>query len=107
MNKFVALALTAALLGSALAQPAMAQQQRFGVFFGDEPRDFFPERIMCLTDLQIRTTVASLGYTNIFLNVPNKKHIQVRATRDGWVYLLDFNFCTGQIDGSQELRRAN
>ena len=89
--------------------PAQAQAPGFGVFLGDDERDFFgdyPERITCLTDRQIRDDIAGRGYTNIALNVANRDRIEVRATRDGWVYLLDFNFCSGSILGRTQLRPA-
>jgi hypothetical protein len=111
MSKIVAALITAALMLTAM--PA-AQAQSFGIFFGDEPSDFFgeddddifrrPERILCMTDRQIRNAVADMGYGNIALNAPNEKNIQVRATRDGATYLLDFNFCSGEVEGRQRLR---
>ena len=110
MHRIVTAVLAAMLLSSA-ALPVQAQS--FGIFFGDERSDFFddersdvPERIMCLTDRQIRNAVADLGYANIALNVANEKHIQVRASKGGNFYLLDFNFCTGQIEGRTRLRGA-
>ncbi|WP_332690868.1 hypothetical protein [Devosia sp.] len=106
MIRFIAIALTALLLGAGAAMPAQAQSFGFGIFFGDEASDFYPERITCMTDRQIRDAVAARGYTNIYLNVAMEKNIQVRATRDGWVYLLDFNFCSGRIEGRQQLRPA-
>jgi hypothetical protein len=106
MTRFAAVLMAAMILASGLAAPAQAQ--KFGIFFGDEPSDFFaPERIICLSDRQIRETVAGLGYSNIALNVPNDSHIQVRASKGGWVYLLDFNYCSGRIEGRQRLRAAN
>lgn len=106
MNRFAAAAVLATSLGLAAIVPAQAQQLNFGIFFGDERSDFFPERITCLSDYQIRQAVAARGYTNIYLNVAMDKHIQVRATRDGWVYLLDFNYCSGRIEGRERLRPA-
>jgi hypothetical protein len=106
MRRSIAIALTALLLGAGVAMPVQAQSFGFGIFFGDEESDFYPERITCMTDRQIRDAVSARGYTNIALNVPMKKNIQVRATRDGWVYLLDFNFCSGRIEGRERLRPA-
>jgi hypothetical protein len=86
---------------------APAQAQNFGIFFGDEPSDLFPRapgRAICMTDRQIRDAVASEGFDNIALNAPNEDHVQVRATRDGAVYLLDFNACTGRIEEIRRLR---
>lgn len=100
------IAMTALLMGLGIALPAQAQAPGFGVFFGDEESDFYPERITCLTDYQIREDIAARGYTDISLNVPNDKHVQVRATRDGVVYLLDYNFCSGRIVDRMELRPA-
>ncbi|KRA42571.1 hypothetical protein [Devosia sp. Root635] len=106
MTRSIAIALTTLLLAAGLAVPAQAQSFRFGIFFGDEASDFYPERITCLSNYQIRQAVADRGYTNIYLNVPMEKHIEVRATRDGWVYLLDFNYCTGRIEDRTQLRPA-
>lgn len=110
MTKFAAVLLAALLIGAGATAPAQSQSLNFGIFFGDERSDFYPdnpEPFLCMTDRQIRDTVASRGYADIALNVPNEKHIQVRASRDGWVYLLDFNYCTGEIEGRQRLRAAN
>ena len=106
MSKFAMIAITAMLFAAGAAMPAQAQAPGFGIFFGDEEDDFFPERITCLTDRQIRDEIAARGYTDIALNVPNDKHIEVRATRDGWVYLLDFNFCSARIVDRVLLRPA-
>ncbi len=96
-----------------VAMPAQAQGpgMAFGLFFGsgddDDRDDFYPERAMCLTDYQIRKSVAAQGYSNIYLNVPNNKRIQVRATKGDWVYLLRFNYCTDRIESRERLRPAN
>ena len=103
MRKLAAIVIASAGL---LVQPAAAQNLNFGIFFGDERSDFLPERITCLNDYQVRQAVAARGYDNIALNVEMDKHIQVRATRDGWVWLLDFNICTGRIEGRERLRPA-
>ena len=95
-------------LGSA-ASPAMAQSPGFGFGEGfDEDDDdfFFPDRIICMSDRQIRQSIADRGYTQVSLNVPHNKRIQVRATRDGTVYLIKFNYCTGRIENRDALRRA-
>lgn len=101
-NIFVAAMLSALAL---VPMPAAAQVS-FGFHFGDEPRDFYPQLPMCLTDHQIREAIARRGYTSIALNVPNEKRIQVRATQDGWVYLIDFDFCADRIRGQKALRPA-
>lgn len=110
MNKRIAIALTTLWLGAVAAVPAQAQPPGFGVSHDDDGFfDFFPdypERITCLTDYQVRQTVRDYGFTDIYLNVMNDKHVEVRATRDGWVYLLDFNYCTGRIEDGYKLRPA-
>lgn len=106
MTRFIATVLTVLLLGSGAAIPAQAQSFSFGIFFGDEESDFYPERVTCMSSYQVRQAVADRSYTNIYLNVMNDKHVQVRATRDGWVYLLDFNYCTGRIEDRTRLRPA-
>ena len=104
MKRLAAAVMVAMALGAGLAGPAQAQ--RFGLFFGDERSDFFPQRISCLNDHQIREAVAQLGYHDIYLNVPNQKHIEVRATKGNWVYLLDFNYCSAQVESRTRLRPA-
>jgi hypothetical protein len=106
LTKSFAIAVMAVLLGATSVAPVHAQSTSFGIFFGDEEADFFPHRLTCMGDHQIRQAVAGRGYTNIYLNVMNDGHVEVRATRDGWVYLLDFNYCTGRIEGRQKLRPA-
>lgn len=59
-----------------------------------------------LTDYAIRKAVKAKGYSNIYLNVRNERRIQVRASRDGWVYLLNVNTCTGSIVDRERLRRG-
>ena len=99
--------LVAAMLSAlALAPMPASAQVSFGFHFGDEPRDFYPQLPVCLTDRQIREAIAQRGYSDISLNVPNEKRIQVRATQDGWVYLIDFDFCADRIRGQQALRPA-
>jgi hypothetical protein len=106
LTKSIFIAVAALLLGATVAAPVHAQSVGFGIFYGDEESDFFPERITCMGDYQIRQAVAGRGYTNIYLNVMNDGHVEVRATRDGWVYLLDFNYCSGRIEGRRQLRPA-
>ncbi|MDB5527257.1 MAG: hypothetical protein JWR51_360 [Devosia sp.] len=99
----------AALLGLGAMAPAMAQSPGFGFGpgFDNRPGDEFdPPLPMCMTDNQIRQTIAQYGYSHISLNVPNHKRIQVRATLDGTVYLIKFNYCTGRIEDRDALRRA-
>jgi len=103
VKRFIA---AAALAGLALFPSAASAQVSFGFHFGDEPRDFAPRLPMCLTDRQIRDAITHRGYTNILLNVPNGRKIQVRATQDGWVYLIDFDFCGNDIRGVKPLRPA-
>ncbi|SEQ38940.1 hypothetical protein SAMN05428969_2877 [Devosia sp. YR412] len=107
MSRFAMIAATTLLLATAM--PASAQAPGFGVLFGDEESDFFPdypERITCMTERQVRDEVAAMGYSDISLNVAMEKHIQVRASREGTVYLIDFNFCTGRVVNTMPLRRA-
>lgn len=103
MSKLAALGL-AAVLGLSAVSSVSAQGLSFGFFFGDEKRDLHPPLAMCLTDSQIRRAIAARGYADIRLNVPNEKRIQVRASRDGGVYLIDFDFCSDRIRGIQQLR---
>lgn len=92
----------------ALPAPVMAQggSINFGFFFGDQRSDFSPRRASCFTNSEIRQAIANRGYTNIALNVPNDGRIEVRATWEGWVYLLDFDYCRDRIIGARQLRPA-
>lgn len=92
-------------MGAALSAPANAQFG-FGFGFGDRAGEVYPQRALCLTDRQIREAIARRGYGNIALNVPNDRRIQVRAVRDGWVYLIDFDFCADRVRGVKALRPA-
>ena len=103
MIRFATALMATMMIGAATTAPAQAQG--FGFFFGDGPSNFFQQRT-CLTDHQIRDAIANKGYSNIYLNVPNARHIQVRATKGAWVYLLDFNYCSARIEGRQKLRPA-
>lgn len=107
MSRLTLSILTALLLGGLVAAPAQGQEPGFGVYIDEDEADFFPQRITCMTDRQIREDIAARGYTNIALNVPNDKRVEVRATRDGWVYLIDFNFCSGSILNRMQLRPAS
>lgn len=106
----VAAMMVALALGAA-APAATAQTFNFGFGIGqgfdDEDDGFFgpPQLAMCLTDSQIRRSIANRGYSQIALNIPNNKRVQVRATKGGTVYLLKFNFCTDRIEDRTALRR--
>jgi hypothetical protein len=89
------------------ATPALAQAPGFGVYFGSsQENDWkrYPQLPMCLTDHQIREAIARRGFDNISLNVPDERRVQVRASRDGAVYLIDFDFCADRIRGAQQIR---
>ena len=99
--------LLASAMTIALVMPSIAQSGfSFGFHFGDEKSDFYPQLPICLTDSQIRRSIAERGYTDISLNVPNERRIQVRATQDGWVYLIDFDYCADRVRGRQAIRPA-
>jgi len=89
-----ALALAAGTMPSMAAGPAA-----FGW-----PRMQMP--VICQTDYQIRQRIAAEGFTNIYLNAPIGRHIQVRATQGSWVYLIDYNFCRPEIVSIKPFRKA-
>jgi hypothetical protein len=96
MNLFTLKAAALAIaLGASIIATVPAQA------FGFDDDDFFP---ICMTDYQIRNAIEDEGYTHIFLNVVDEDgDVQVKATKDGIVYLLDFDSCAGQIDDEEEL----
>lgn len=90
-----------------LSAPASAQVGLgFDFRFGDRATSGYPQRALCLTDRQIREAIAQRGYTNIALNVSNERRIQVRGVKDGWVQLIDFDFCSDRVRGVTMLRPA-
>lgn len=107
-HKAVRAAVMALALG-AVALPALpAQAQSFSFEFGTGGNSWggrhHRPHMSCLTDYQVRQRVAQYGYRNIRLNVANGEYIQVKATRGSRTYLLDFNRCTGRIEGATRLR---
>ncbi len=105
VSRFLVVGAVAAL--AALPLPAQAQGTlKFGIIFGDEQADFYPRRAICLTNHQMRESMAARGYTDIALNVPNDGRIEIRASWDGWVYLIDFDYCRDRIVGVRQLRPA-
>ncbi|HVW93308.1 MAG TPA: hypothetical protein VHB74_11960 [Devosia sp.] len=55
--------------------------------------------LMCQTDYQIRQIFAAKGYTHITLSAPLESVIRVRASKGNRLYLIDYNYCLGRIDG--------
>ena len=98
--------LKAAVVGVMLAAsaiPAAAAPPMVGLDFGKHRW-----RTICieLTDHRIRQVMAERGFTNIYLNSRIKREIQVKATMDGWVYLMEVSVCTGEILETRQLRPA-
>ena len=75
-----------------------------GLFHRHSDGSYTIDPLLCMTDYQVRQAVAARGFTHIFLNAPIETQIQVKATRGGAVYLIDFDRCAGQIDGIERLR---
>ena len=76
-----------------------------GGFYGGDGGHRHRPNMSCLTDYQTRQRIAQYGYRNIYLNVANGEYIQARASRGSRTYLIDFNRCTGRIEGTTRLRR--
>lgn len=92
----------AALAAAATVSPASAQlfhRNREGGGLSFDP-------LMCQTDYQIRQTFAAQGYTHITLSAPVQSVIRVRASKGNRLYLIDYNYCLGQIDGVTPLAAA-
>jgi hypothetical protein len=112
MHKFAAAVLAGTLALGAVAIPAttaQAQNFGFGLMFGDQRSDFFEKNrryqfCLPMTDGQVRTAIANQGFTDISLNVMNDDHVTVRASQGGATYLLDYNYCLGEIVGAQRIR---
>jgi hypothetical protein len=102
----------AALGGAALtAMPAQAASS-FSFGFGFGPGPFvhpYPYMrpypgMYCMTDWQVRNALARAGYSSIRLYAAQGRLIRARAVRGSWVYLIDFNRCSGYIVGVTRLR---
>jgi hypothetical protein len=63
--------------------------------------------LLCQTDYQVRQSIVADGFSNVALNAPIEDHVQARGTKGKWVYLIDFNRCSGGIEGVQRLRPAS
>jgi hypothetical protein len=99
--------LRGALVGVALIAGPPAFAQAPGLFTGDDDYDDFfdfPGFCVEITDRQVRNAVSAQGFTNIYLNARHDRAVQVRATRDRTVYLLQVSTCTGSILYGQPLR---
>jgi hypothetical protein len=102
-----ALLLTTVLAASSgVAQPVLAQAFQFNFGFGSGEFYDGPGRLCLSGNASIRRAIARQGYKNIYLNVENDGHIQARATKGRWVYILDVNSCSGRILSRQRLRPA-
>lgn len=88
--------------GTATAQPFSAFGLQFNWEDTYEPRG--PELGICMIDRQIREAIAARGYSDIALNVRGDRRIEVRATQDGRVFLLEFDFCNNTIIERRVLR---
>jgi hypothetical protein len=60
----------------------------------------------CMSERQIRNAFRDDGYRDIRLNIPRGRHIEVTASKNGWVYLIEYNFCSGRIIDRERLRRS-
>jgi hypothetical protein len=101
-------ALTLGLGGLASATPVLAQGFEFNFGFGGDGggKAFQPRRFCVLTDRGLRDAIEDQGYDDVFLNVPIERHVQARATRGDWVYLLKVDICNGDIVDRERLRRS-
>lgn len=98
-NNMTSIALKSAVLAIALGAAALTAapaQAGFGYF------DDFDE--ICMTDYQIRNAIEAEGFENVYLNVSDEDgDIQVKASMDGTVYLIDFDSCANEITDVEEL----
>ena len=96
-------AVAAIALGFMLAAPLVrAQTPGDYDFFEDEIDDFQP----CQSDYRVRKVMADMGYTNVKLNAPMGSTYQVKAVKNGQLWLLRYNTCTRDIMRSQRLNSS-
>jgi len=60
--------------------------------------------LLCFNDHQVRQAVAAQGFSNIYLNAAIESHQQVKASRNGRTYRIDFDICRGGIVSVTPLR---
>jgi hypothetical protein len=95
---------TAALMLAGGATRAAAQVPMFiGPPF-EHSRHHFRFPMICDTDYELRQQLARSGFTHIYLNAPTGRTIQARATRGRWVYLIEMDYCSGEILSVDPLR---
>ncbi len=99
-------AMKAAIVGLLLAAgsgPTLAAPPMFGFDFRS---GHWRQICIELTDHRLRQVIADKGYTNIYLNQANDHRIRIRATRDGWQWLLEVSTCTGNVLEKEKWRPA-
>jgi|GEM_PF-895374 len=104
-----ALALATALAASAFATAPAQARDPLGLHFRLENGALVTRGFPCVesTDYQVRRQVARRGYTNVYLGGQiGNNSVQVRATKDGWVYLMTYNRCSNEIGDYRRLRAA-
>ena len=86
--------------------PGMSMGMGMGMGMGT---GLYPHRfnsLFCYSDYQVRQALKYRGFSHIYLNAAMGRFIQARATRGNWVYLIEFNRCSGHIVDLRRLRRA-
>jgi hypothetical protein len=68
-------------------------------YYDDDIDDFKP----CMSDYRVRQKFADMGYTNVKLNQPMGSFYQVKAVKNGAVWLIRYNTCSQKIFRSQRL----
>lgn len=91
-----------ALLLLNLASPSV-YGQGFGVFFGDEARDFLSEEGSCLADDAVLEALSARGYADVVIQSRDDTYVDLQASRDGVTYQLQFNACSSRIVDIREL----
>src|SRR5436305_2813608 len=105
----LALVVSASALTAMPAQAAMpyvspGMGMGMGMGMNHYPRHF--NSLFCYSDYQVRQALRFRGFHHIYLNAAMGRFIQARATRGNWVYLIEFNRCSGHIVDVRRLRRA-
>ena len=104
----VALSLVALLAGGAIAEddlelgfPWPDQGERYGFDFG--PRS----GLTCMTEYQTRQFLEDhYGFSHVLFGVFNDGEVPVKATQDGWVYLMTVNYCSGRVLEKRQFQPA-
>ena len=102
--------LSFAALGLLALLAAPAQAQSMGFPFPDPDNEGLGPwqfgRGSCFTEHELRNYLEDKGYTHVLFGVFDSARVPVKATMDGFIYLMDVNYCSGRIVSKRQFKPA-